>query len=55
MSLKMVDLNDFPTNEEQNNAAEFLQNIQSFDEKKIDKFIDEKFTKRIVEKCQNRN
>ncbi len=50
MSLKMVDLNDFPTNEEQNNAAEFLQNIQSFDEKKIDKFIDEKFTKRIVEK-----
>ena len=50
MSLEMVELNEFPETKEQKMADEFLRNIQAFDEKSLDKFIDEKFTKRIVEK-----
>lgn len=50
MSVKAIDLKDFPTGEEQKNAAEFLKNIQSYDEKKVDKFIDEKFTQAIVDR-----
>lgn len=50
MSLKMINLNEFPEGEEQKNAADFLEQIQFFNERNIDRFIDEKFSKRIVEK-----
>ncbi|MFK7771905.1 MAG: serine hydrolase domain-containing protein [Saprospiraceae bacterium] len=50
MTLKQVDLEEFPANEMQQNAMEFLKNVQSFDSGNLEKFIDEKFTEKIVEK-----
>ena len=50
MSLEMVDIKSFPANKAQHTADEFLKTIQSFNEKNVEKFIDEKFTKGMVER-----
>lgn len=50
MSLQQVNIIEFPTNEMQKNASDFIKNLQSFKAVNAETFIDEKFTKGIVER-----